>query len=151
MRLAIVGSRNFTNYEVFKETLEDYLTTRKLRPTLIVSGGATGVDSMAERWAKESSLQTLIFPVTPKDWDEHGKAAGPLRNSKIVKEADKVIVFWDRFSRGTKDTINKAKKERKLLTIFSTKSIEEAKNAPKPIPVSIARTNPNIRPKPNAR
>jgi len=121
MKLAVVGSRGFTDIEVFKETLEDYLSENKIWPTLIISGGAGGVDTLAELWAKEMSIPTKIFKA---DWNTHGKAAGMLRNTTIVDTADKVIAFWDGTSRGTKDSINKAKVSKKLLIIFNTKTNE---------------------------
>lgn len=117
MKLAIVGTRTFDDYDVFKETLNDYLKKKKITPTRVISGGADGVDSMAERWAKENDIVTTIhYP----DWKTHGKAAGPLRNTLIVKDADGVIAFWDKKSHGTKDSINKAKEKNKLLNVFVT-------------------------------
>lgn len=120
MKLAIVGSRDFFNYEVFKNTLEDYLLKHNIKPTLIISGGASGTDKLAEDWAKEEGIKTKIFKA---DWNTHGKAAGPLRNSLIIEEAEGVIAFWDKNSRGTRDSINKAKAVKKLLNVFDTRSV----------------------------
>ena len=119
MKLAIVGSRSFFNFEVFKETLEDYLDKNKIFPTLIISGGAGGVDSLAELWAKDMNIPTQIFKA---DWNKLGKAAGMLRNTTIINTADKVVAFWDGTSRGTQDSIKKAKVSKKLLIIFDTKN-----------------------------
>jgi hypothetical protein len=44
------------------------------------------------------------------DWDKHGKAAGFIRNQEIVDNCDFVVAFWDGASRGTKDTIDRARK-----------------------------------------
>lgn len=117
MKLAIIGTRTFNDYEVFKETLDHYLKKKDIKPTRIISGGADGVDSMAVRWAKENNILTTIYL---PDWKTHGKAAGPLRNTLIVKEANGVIAFWNKVSRGTQDSINKAKEQKKLLNIFVT-------------------------------
>ncbi len=122
MKLAIVGSRSFFNYDAFKETLEDYLSENKIFPTLVISGGAGGVDSLAALWAKEMSIPITVYKA---DWNKHGKAAGPLRNTTIVDSADKVVAFWDGISRGTQDSINKAKTSKKLLIIFDTKTHEK--------------------------
>jgi len=43
------------------------------------------------------------------DWEEHGKRAGPIRNSKMVREADAVLALWNGTSTGTADTIGKAR------------------------------------------
>jgi len=102
-KVAIVGSRNFSDYLLLKATLDklDFV------PTEIISGGAIGADSLGERYAKEHNIVTNIFL---PNWAEHGKKAGFLRNSDIVEASDLVIAFWDSESKGTLDSINKAKK-----------------------------------------
>lgn len=99
MKLAVVGSRNFSDRDI----VESYLETRIAKGdiTLIISGGARGVDKWAEIWASENDIPTKIFL---PDW-------GGLRNSDIVAEADEILVFWDGKSRGTKDVMNKARAE----------------------------------------
>lgn len=42
------------------------------------------------------------------DWGKHGKAAGPIRNSKMIADADALVAFWDGKSRGTRDCILQA-------------------------------------------
>lgn len=49
--------------------------------------------------------------------DKHGKMAGPIRNLEMAKYADGLIAFWDGKSRGTRDMITKAKKERLFLRV----------------------------------
>jgi hypothetical protein len=72
---------------------------------LIVSGGARGADSLAERYARECGF---YFTAIPAMWDLYGKRAGIMRNSEIVESADLVVAFWDGESKGTADTIEKA-------------------------------------------
>lgn len=48
MKIAIVGSRDFNNYEILEETL----STLQEPITEIISGGAQGADTLAEQWAK---------------------------------------------------------------------------------------------------
>ena len=69
MKIAIIGSRSFNDYELVAKTLLPY----KSKITLLVSGGARGADSLGEKWADDNNIQTLIFPA---DWDKHGKKAG---------------------------------------------------------------------------
>ena len=116
MKLAVVGSRNFNDYNLLKSKLDQI---HKRKPiTLIVSGGAKGADSLSERWAKENSIETLIFI---PDWNKYGKRAGFLRNEDIITNSDAVIAFWDGVSRGTESSINLAKKQGKscLMVKFS--------------------------------
>lgn len=108
MKLAIVGSRTFDNYEMVKQVLKD------LNITEIVSGGAKGADTLAERYATENNISTTIFK---PDWDKLGRAAGMIRNKQIVNYAEKVIAFWDGVSKGTKNSIDLAKRQGKLLSV----------------------------------
>lgn len=84
-RIAIVGSRDYPllgSVELFVKTLDS--------TTMIVSGGARGVDRTAERAAKHRGLRALIFPA---DWPTYGKRAGYIRNEQIVDNADEIVVF----------------------------------------------------------
>ena len=113
MKVAVIGSRDFNDYEEVKQTLST------INITLLVSGGAKGADTLGERYAKEHNIETKIFL---PDWEKHGKKAGFLRNTDIINESDLVIAFWDGQSKGTKDSIEKAfKSEKKLLIITKTK------------------------------
>lgn len=103
MRIVIVGGRDFTDYKLLCSYL-DQLHTEDI--TCIISGGAAGADSLAERYAKYYGIPMEVYK---PDWHTHGKAAGFLRNQTIVNHCDKVLAFWDGKSRGTADTIAKAK------------------------------------------
>jgi hypothetical protein len=109
MKVAVIGSRDFNDYEEVKQTL---LT---INITLLVSGGAKGADSLGERYAKEHNIETKIFL---PDWDKYGKKAGFLRNTDIINEAELIIAFWDGQSKGTKDSIDKAEKKGKKVVII---------------------------------
>ena len=110
MKVAVIGSRGFDDYVLLKETLS------KIEITLLISGGARGADSLGERYANENNIPKKIFY---SEWDKHGKAAGFLRNTDIINEADIIIAFWDGVSNGTKDSITKAKKQNKQIIIIN--------------------------------
>jgi len=82
----------------------------------IISGGAFGADALAERFAREKGIPTIIFK---PDWDQYGKPAAFKRNILIVNEADVVIVFWDGFSKGSKHTIDLAEKANKPVIVMT--------------------------------
>ena len=109
MKVAVVGSRGFSDYKLLSETLD------KIKITLIISGSAKGADTLGEQYAKENGIETKIFL---PDWEKHGKAAGMLRTTDIINESEVVIAFWDGSSKGTLDSINKAKKLNKKLIII---------------------------------
>jgi hypothetical protein len=113
-KLAVVGSRTITNYEFVKKLLDK----QKENISLIVSGGAKGVDTLAERWAKENGIPTKIFL---PDWDTYGSKAGYMRNVFIINECDICLAIWDGKSRGTIHSVNLCKKDKKpyILVDFS--------------------------------
>ena len=108
MVLAIIGSRSFFDYEKLKDVLKNYLITK------IVSGGAKGADSLAKQYALEHNIPIIEFL---PDWDKFGKSAGPIRNQKIVNEAEFIIAFWDGKSKGTKQVIEYVKKKDKNVRV----------------------------------
>ena len=112
MKLAIVGGRDFQDYELMKQILEAY----RNEVELVVSGGAKGTDALAERWAEENNIPTKVFY---PDWKKYGRAAGPIRNKEIVSNAEFVIAFWNGTSRGTKNDVELAKKMKKELKIVT--------------------------------
>lgn len=111
MKVAVVGSRTITDYSVVREILSNYTITQ------IVSGGAKGIDSLAEQFSA-----TVMLPNAPKvflpDWLAHGKGAGFIRNKEIVNYADTVIAIWDGVSKGTKHSIDYARKQGKIVDVW---------------------------------
>jgi len=112
MKVGIVGSREFKNYELFSDVMKQYLSDI----SWVVSGGAPGADSLAEKWAKENKKMLTIYPA---DWLNLGKKAGYVRNTDIVKNSDMIIAFWDGKSKGTKHTIGLAQKMGKECKIIN--------------------------------
>ena len=109
MKIMIAGSRSITDFDLTEYVPGDV--------TLIISGGARGVDSIAESYADTHKISKLIMR---PDYKKYGKAAPLLRNRKMVELADKVIIIWDGMSRGTKFTFDyatKLGKDVKLITI----------------------------------
>ena len=105
MKLAIVGSRDFNDYQLMSE----FILSKFDLPDIdtIVSGGAKGADALAERFAQEYKL-TLI--VKDAEWEKYGRAAGPIRNKLIIEEADAVVAFPSIQSKGTLNSIKFARK-----------------------------------------
>jgi YspA, cpYpsA-related SLOG family len=114
--LAIVGSRRFTDYKVFTYEVEKVCDEWNIfgKVVSIVSGGCQGVDKLAERLADDHDITMNIFRA---DWDKYGTKAGPMRNDSIVKNCTHLIALVDEKSKGTWDSINKAKKEGKIYEV----------------------------------
>lgn len=121
MKYAVVGSRprlrkhnhrEFTQGTVKRhEACRQWIRDNMTMDDTLISGGANGVDTVAETTCEGLAIGCMIF--YPK-WQTHGRAAGFIRNREMVENADKVVVFWDGKSKGTKSTIDLAKKAGKL-------------------------------------
>lgn len=105
MKIAIIGSREAGNINLEQELIKRFniLTT-----DTIISGGARGIDTLAAQFARKHGIKLLEFR---PDYTTYGRGATFVRNRLIVDMADVVIAFWNGSSRGTKYTIEYAKKK----------------------------------------
>jgi len=90
MRIIVCGGREFNDKEKVYSVLDDYL---KLHPNLeIISGMARGADSIAAEWAGDRQVKLWrVFA----DWEQFKRAAGFIRNKRMLVEfaAQKVVAF----------------------------------------------------------
>jgi len=68
MKLGVVGSRTFNNYDLLKKYLDKIHNKEPI--SFIVSGGAKGADKLSERWASENNVKTIIFY---PNWEKYKK------------------------------------------------------------------------------
>jgi len=104
-RLAIVGSRKIEDYDWVESQILLHHNIDNI--SYVVSGGAKGVDTIADQFAKKYYLPMLTYK---PDWKNDGKSAGYIRNKLIVDSCDCLIAFWDGKSNGTKHSISLAQK-----------------------------------------
>ena len=99
MKVAVVGSRGIKSADV----------GRLLPPetTEIISGGARGVDTLAQAYAQEHGIPVRIFL---PDYSRYGRGAPLKRNEQIARECDLLIAVWDGKSRGTAHVVAFARK-----------------------------------------
>ncbi len=121
--LAIIGSRTFNNYSYAKQHILNIIQKNGISINKIISGGASGADKIAETFAKKFNIPIEVIAA---DW-KLGRSAGVIRNTDIIKKSEYVIAFWDKKSKGTLDSINKAKRlNRKLFVVdVSSNAINE--------------------------
>jgi len=112
MKLAIVGSRTFNDYNKLCEFISQNFDINSI--THIVSGGARGADALGERFAADYGKELIVFKA---DWDKYGKRAGFIRNVDIINECDQCVAFWDGESHGTKHDIELCEKQGKICKI----------------------------------
>lgn len=99
MKVAVIGSRSITNIDI-----ERYIPKGI---TLLITGGAIGIDTVAEKYADRKHIKKQIFF---PDYSRFGKSAPLMRNKLIVDNADIVIALWDGVSAGTNYTVKYAER-----------------------------------------
>ncbi|MDP6906506.1 MAG: SLOG family protein [Candidatus Thalassarchaeaceae archaeon] len=110
--LAVVGHRNFYDYGAFESHIENWVE-KNGKIDLIICGGASGADYLAERWANNNAVSSLIFH---EEWatsrpgliDSGRNEAAYSLTVKIVQSATHLIAFLDEDSKWTKRTLELA-------------------------------------------
>lgn len=102
MKMMICGSRGITDLKTVIVAVEQSGWV----PTEIISGGAKGIDRLAEEFAR---MNGLTLTVMKPDWKRYGRGAGLRRNLDMLEACECVVAIWDGVSRGTKHSINSAK------------------------------------------
>jgi hypothetical protein len=103
-RVLITGSRTWRDYSVVEAAILDQVASGQ---AVIIHGACpTGADRIAQQVCEEYGLHVEAHPA---DWDADGRAAGMLRNTKMVDlGADICLAFPEGRSPGTRDTMRKA-------------------------------------------
>ena len=99
MKLLIAGSRCIKDFDLSLYIPCDVDT--------IICGGANGIDRLAEEYADQHRFSKYVFR---PHYDLYGKAAPLVRNRQMVDIADAVLIIWDGRSKGTKYTMDYARK-----------------------------------------
>lgn len=113
MNIAIIGNREGFSWEYVKFTLDKHKFSQQ--HDMILSGGAEGVDTFAQRYAKERGLTFKIF--YPR-MDVPSPDRYFMRNEQIVLEADLILAFNKKEKSGTKQTMNLAKSFEKEMIVY---------------------------------
>ncbi len=110
MKIAIVGSRDSKNI-----TQEFIIENLPKSFSEIVSGGATGIDTLAQSVAAKLGVKFTCFK---PNYSLYGKTAPIVRNTQIIEYADYILAFWNGFSKGTKFVIAQCLNKNKPLKII---------------------------------
>lgn len=114
MKLIVAGSREITDMETVVSAIEESGWWEEA--TEIVTGGAAGVDQLAEKYARSQDKPVKTFPAS---WSQYGRSAGAIRNAEMARYGDRLIAIWDSRSKGTLDMIRKAAREELPTFIWS--------------------------------
>lgn len=113
--LAIIGSRDMNNQNLFDEKMENWVK-KYGQPDEIVSGGAKGADTLGEEYAEKYGIPIEIFRPDYKRYP--GKYAPLVRNTDIIQYCTHVMAFPSRNGRGTQDAMRKANKFHKKMKVI---------------------------------
>lgn len=105
MRLLVCGGRRFWyRSRVWKEL---DLIHAKTPVSCLIHGHAMGADALAAEWAEERRVDCITGFVA--NWKRFGRAAGPMRNAKMLSEGKPDLVVAFPGGVGTADMVKKAK------------------------------------------
>jgi hypothetical protein len=107
----IVGSRKYDD-----RAQVDEFVSRLPAGTVVIVGGAPGVDTWAEIAARWQRFEVLVRRA---DWGRYGPSAGFKRNAEMVAECDTLTAFWNGESRGTAHSVRLAAFARKLNHVYA--------------------------------
>ena len=102
-RVIVCGGRDYSNRALLFELLDAAHAANPFEA--LIHGNAKGADQFADEWAAERAVKTLTF--TPL-WEEHGRAAGPMRNQKMLDVGKPHLVIAFPGGRGTADMVRRA-------------------------------------------
>jgi predicted Rossmann-fold nucleotide-binding protein len=105
MKVLVCGGRNFRSPAQVWRALDDLHARHGF--TALMQGGASGADAMARDWATtKPAIQRFVCRA---DWDKHGRAAGPIRNARMLEwQPDMVVAFPG--GRGTENMVAQAER-----------------------------------------
>ena len=120
-RVLVCGDRDWDDVEFMYDELDKLADIANPH---IIHGAARGADRIAGEWAKSRMVPVRPFPA---DWDQYGKAAGPIRNQQMLDEGkpDLVMAFHNDIenSKGTRDMVRRARKADIEVKVFSNNPV----------------------------
>jgi hypothetical protein len=110
-RVLVTGSRDWTNQKAVVEAMlaaRDDTTLSGDGPMVLVHGACpTGADAIADHFARMWGWEIERHPA---DWEQFGRAAGPIRNADMARAgADVCLAFPLPGSRGTMNCMREAR------------------------------------------
>lgn len=110
----VCGGRDYNDREEVFNTLDQLLEACYLKSTnphlTIVEGGATGADTLAGEWAAQQIDEgaNVKLVTVAADWGTHGRAAGPIRNRKMLDEHSPHLIIAFPGGNGTRNMVKQA-------------------------------------------
>lgn len=102
-RVLVCGGRHYSNRNRVAQVL--FAAVERLGMTTIIQGAADGADRLAAEWGWDNRVGVASFPAK---WNEDGKAAGPIRNARMLREGKPDFVIAFPGGKGTADMVQQA-------------------------------------------
>jgi hypothetical protein len=102
MRVLVCGGRDFKDWDLLSEELTYLLG----EIDVIIHGGAKGADRLAGDFAFAAGITEEVYLAK---WDEHGLAAGPIRNQRMLDDGKPDLVIAFPGGKGTADMVRRAR------------------------------------------
>lgn len=101
--ILVCGGRDYSDVEGVFNFLDAIAGEHEVSG--LIAGDATGADQIALEWANQRSIDNSCFRAK---WKTEGKAAGPLRNQRMLDEGAPDLVIAFPGGRGTADMVRRA-------------------------------------------
>jgi hypothetical protein len=105
MRALVCGGRDYDDRDHVWNVLCE-LDARRGPFAVVIHGCAPGADTEAMIWAQTCNRKHAPFQA---DWQQHGNAAGPIRNQRMIDEGKPGLVIAFPGGRGTADMVKRAR------------------------------------------
>ncbi len=102
-RVLVCGGRDYDDREQMFRILDVAHAANPIE--CLIHGAARGADTLAADWALERDVHCNAYPA---DWERNGKAAGPIRNRKMLEEGKPHMVIAFPGGKGTSNMIQQA-------------------------------------------
>lgn len=99
----VCGSRKFNDRVALNMVLDAAHTYNPIK--MMITGGATGADTLADDWARHNAVPRRVFKA---NWKKYGNPAGPIRNGQMLVEGKPDVVIAFPGGDGTADMIRQA-------------------------------------------
>lgn len=105
MRVLVCGGRDYNDADAVWDALDSLFRQSKHDCMEVIQGGATGADELARVWCLHHSVPYDNYPA---NWKQHGRAAGPLRNQRMIDDGKPDLVLAFPGGKGTADMVRRA-------------------------------------------
>lgn len=117
-RVLVTGDRKWSDPKMIDIVLKAVAELRPFDNIVVVHGAARGADTYADVVARARGYRVEKYPA---DWEQYGRAAGPIRNKQMLDTGiNLVVAFHDKIeqSKGTKHMIDIAVKAGVKVALF---------------------------------